>query len=186
MADLRTLGAGEVINSWELSTRQYGAVADEAVLGVGMNCSFSSTQCLYAAFWGPQRRGDGRFRHTAAGATVEQIRIYGQIISRDGIQLQAGPFQVLDFSPADGHPDYYSMWWGSFGGAPHDRPAFHWLCSDMVVSACMYVYAVYIYMLTDWHDTIPALPGVFTIRYRVDGPAGEYAVRSTYLGESLM
>ena len=115
-----------------MSTDQYGAPPRKTWLGVGQNCTsgFSddpatwsaSNQnnllCKYTPFLGAQGIADGVYRHTAnSGPTVvEEIAINGHWKTYDGMHIQAGPFQIVGYTPNHGGFDAWDETWGDYGG----------------------------------------------------------------------
>jgi hypothetical protein len=112
-----------VVYDWELGTDQTDSPRYMRWMGVGTNCSAPPAKphglgstCFYAPFWGAMDNERGKYRHTSGGGNVEEVTVYGDWMSWDGLFMEAGPFQILSFTPDAGREDAYANWWGQVGG----------------------------------------------------------------------
>lgn len=140
LEDLQPL-AGTAVSRWEMSTDQRGAPPYTSWLGVGQNCSVDAARsealCKYAPFRGAQLAPDGAYRHTAHGG-ADSVE---EVAVYGRWRTQAG--MHLQAGPVQ------VVGYQPFAGGSPDAFALWWG------------------QLGDWRDTLPTLPGVLLVRYKV-------------------
>ena len=153
------------VNHWEMSTDQKGSPPLMTWLGVGENCS--SNYHADVTEWEAANQAGGLCAYApfqgAQGVADGQYRhtaAGGGVVEEVAIH---GHWHLRDGLHFQNGP-FQIVGYTPFHGAAD-------------------AYTTWWGQLGDWRDTLPTLPGILTVRYVVNGPEGEYAVRSTYLGD---
>ncbi|KAM3575473.1 hypothetical protein VYU27_002579 [Nannochloropsis oceanica] len=160
--DLQALSPVQV-NHWEMSTDQKGSPPSVTWLGVGENCS-SQYQSNVTAWEEANRAGGTCLFAPFRGAQVVWDGSYRHTAAGGG---------VVEEVAIHGH-------WQTRDGMHFQNGPFQ-IVGYVPFHGAVDAYSMWWGQVGDWRDTLPTLPGIMLVRYVVNGPEGEYAVRSTYL-----
>ena len=162
--DLQALTPAQV-NHWEMSTDQKGSPPYVTWLGVGENCS-SQYQSNVTAWEKANQEGGTCLYAPFRGAQGVWDGSYRHTAAGGG---------VVEEVAIHGH-------WRTRDGMHFQNGPFQ-IVGYVPFHGAVDAFSAWWGQVGDWRDTLPTLPGIMLVRYVLNGPEGEYAVRSTYLAD---
>ena len=160
--DLQSLAPAQV-NHWEMSTDQTGSPPFITWLGVGEDCTSQYSS----------NRTEWELANQAGGLCAFAPFAGAQGVWDGSYRHTAAGGGVVEEVAIHGH-------WHTRDGMHFQNGPFQ-IIGYFPFHGALNAYSSWWGQLGDWRDTLPTLPGIMVVRYVVNGPEGEYAVRSSYL-----